>query len=217
VIRPLPGRLLVVTDRHQAPAPLPDMAEALLGAGARWIWLRDRDLPPEERRALALDLAARVARHGAVLTIGADVALAAACGAGVQLGAGDDVAAARRRLGEAALVGVSAHGLDDLRRARDAGADYATLSPIFPSPSKPGYGPALGLWALREAAGLGLPVLALGGVTAAAEARACRDAGAHGVAVMGPAMRDGAAAIVALLRWGAQQEEFDESRVSPLR
>lgn len=201
MIRPLPGRLLVVTDRHQAPAPLPDMAEALLGAGARWLWLRDRDLPPEERRALALDLAARVARHGAVLTIGADVALAAACGAGVQLGAGDDVASARRRLGDAALVGVSAHGLDDLRRARDAGADYATLSPIFPSPSKPGYGPALGLAALCEAAGLGLPVpvLALGGVTAAA-ARACRDAGAYGVAVMGPAMRGGAAAVAALLR-----------------
>ncbi len=209
MIRPLPGRLLVVTDRHQAPAPLPDMAEALLGAGARWIWLRDRDLPPDERRALALDLAARVARHGAVLTIGADVALAAACGAGVQLGAGDDVAAAQRRLGDAALVGVSAHGLDDLRGARDAGADYATLSPIFTSASKPGYGPALGLGALREAAGLGLPVLALGGVTAAA-ARACRDAGAYGVAVMGPAMRGGAAAIAALLA-------EDRSRASATR
>jgi len=110
----------------------------------------------------------------------------------------DGGAAARRRLGQAALVGVSAHGLDDLRGARDAGGDYATLSPIFPSPSKPGYGPALGLAALHEAAGLGLPVLALGGVTAAA-ARACRDAGAHGVAVMGPAMRGGVAAIAALL------------------
>ncbi len=198
--RPLPGRLLVVTDRHQAPAPLPEVVEDLLGAGARWIWLRDRDLPPDERRALARDLAARVARHGGTLTIGADVALAAACGTGVQLGAGDDVGAARRRMDDAALVGVSAHGLDDLRRARDAGADYATLSPIFPSPSKPGYGPALGLEALaalHEA--VGLPVLALGGVTAA-EARACRDAGAHGIAVMGPAMRGGAAEIAALLR-----------------
>jgi len=199
VIRPLPGRLLVVTDRHQAPAPLPEVVEELLGAGAHWIWLRDRDLPPMERRALALDLAARVARNCGVLTIGADVALAAACGAGVQLGTGDDVVAARRVLGDAALVGVSAHGLDDLRRARDAGADYATLSTIFPSPSKPGYGPALGLEALREAAGIGLPVLALGGVTAA-EARACIAAGAHGVAVMGSAMRGGAAAVAALLR-----------------
>jgi len=192
VIRPLPGRLLVVTDRHQAPAPLPEVVESLLGAGARWIWLRDRDLPAEERRALARDLATRVVRHGGTLTIGADVALAAACGAGVQLGAGADVAAARRTLGDAALVGVSAHGLDDLRRARDAGAEYATLSPIFTSVSKPGYGPALGLGALREAAGLGLPVLALGGVTAA-EAWGCIQAGAAGVAVMGEMMQGGAA------------------------
>ena len=50
-----------------------------------------------------------------------------------------------------------------------------------------------------QAAGIGLPVLALGGVTAA-EARPCRDAGAHGIAVMGRAMRDGVAAIAALLR-----------------
>jgi len=103
-------------------------------------------------------------------------------------------------LGAAALVGVAAHGIEDLRRARDAGADYATLSPIFASPSKPGYGPALGLGVLRAAASLDLPVLALGGVTAN-EAQACVEAGAHGVAVMGAAMRGGGAAILALPQW----------------
>ncbi len=86
---------------------------------------------------------------------------------------------------------MSAHSLGDLRAARDAGADYATLSPIFPTSSKPGYGPALGLDALRAATALGLPVLALGGVTAAM-ALSCRDAGAAGAAVMGEAMRGGA-------------------------
>ncbi|WP_237478941.1 thiamine phosphate synthase [Lichenibacterium dinghuense] len=189
--RPLPGRLLVVTDRHQAAEPLPELCGALLAAGLRWLWLRDRDLPPAERRALALDLAARAAQHGAALTVGADVALAVEVGAGVQLGAGADVAAARRRLGPGALVGVSAHSLADLRAARDAGADYATLSPVFPSRSKPGYGPALGLDGLRAAAAVGLPVLALGGITAGM-AGGCLEAGAAGAAVMGDAMRGGA-------------------------
>lgn len=192
---PLPSRVLVVTDRRLAAKPLPDLVEDLLGAGVRWLWLRDKDLAAPARRALALDLALRAARHGATLTVGADVALAAELGAGVQLGAGADVAAARRRLGPGRLVGVSAHGLADLRAARDAGADYATLSPVFPSASKPGYGPALGLAGLREAAGIGLPVLALGGVTAASVA-ACFEAGAAGVAVMGEAMRGGGAALV---------------------
>ncbi len=183
----LPSRLLVVTDRHQAARPLPELAETLFVAGLRWLWLRDRDLPDGERQALARDLAARAARHGATLTVGGDPRLAASCGAGVQLGSRDDVAAARRVIGPDRPIGVSAHGLDEIRAARDAGADYATLSPVFPSPSKPGYGPALGFDGLRAAAGLGFPVLALGGVTPST-ARRCLEAGAQGVAIMGPAM-----------------------------
>ena len=194
---PLPGRVLIVTDRHQAARPLPELIDEVLDAGARWVWLRDRDLPAGERRVLAIDLAARIARHGGRLTVGADTALAAACGAGVQLGAGDDVGAARRTLGAAALIGVSAHSPAEVRAARDAGADYATLSPVFASASKPGYGPALGLETLRAAASLGLPVLALGGVTAAG-APSCLAAGAAGVAVMGEVMRGGGRAAAAV-------------------
>ena len=195
--RSLPSALLVVTDRHQAPEPLPDLCEALFAAGLRWLWLRDRDLPADERRRIARALAASAARHGATLTIGADVGLAAELSAGVHLRAAAEVEAARRILGARALVGVSAHSRTDLARARDAGADYATLSPIFPSASKPGYGPALGLAALHEAAAVGLPVLALGGITAA-RAAPCRAAGAAGVAVMGEAMRSGPASLRAL-------------------
>ncbi len=187
--RPLPDRLLIVTDRHQAIRPLVEMAEAAFASGARWIWLRDRDLPERERRVLAHDLAACAARYGAVLTVGADIALAAETGAGLQIAAGADIAVLRGKLGPKAWIGVSAHSLDELRQAHDAEADYVTLSPIFPSSSKPGYGPALGLETLREAARLGLPILALGGVTVA-NACACAEAGASGVAVMGPAMRD---------------------------
>jgi thiamine-phosphate pyrophosphorylase len=69
-----------------------------------------------------------------------------------------------------------------------AGADYVTLSPIFITASKPGYGPALGVAAIEAAAKLGVSVLALGGVTADA-ARPCLDAGAAGIAVMGEIMR----------------------------
>ncbi len=86
------------------------------------------------------------------------------------------------------------------RRAA-AGADYVTLSPIFLTGSKPGYGPALGPAALaRIARRVGLPVLALGGV-GPENARACLSAGAAGVAVMGGVMRaaDPGAAVRELL------------------
>jgi thiamine-phosphate pyrophosphorylase len=183
-VNALPGRLLLVTDRSLSSRPLVETVRAAVEAGCRWVWLRDRDLERGARRRLALEVRAAIGGRAA-LTVGADVELAAEAGAqGVHLPAGADIAAARKRLGPDALVGVSAHSLADVAAARDAGADYATLSPIFPTPSKPGYGPALGLGALSEAAALGCPVLALGGVTPV-NAAACIAAGAAGVAVMG--------------------------------
>jgi thiamine-phosphate pyrophosphorylase len=185
----LPSRLLVVTDRHQAAAPLDAIAAEAVRAGARWIWLRDRDMPRSERRDLALRLIAIARRQGAHVSIGGDVALAAEVTAdGVHLAAGASVTAARAQLGAQVLLGISAHGEGDVAAAASGGADYVTLSPIFPTGSKPGYGPALGLAALTRAARLGIPVVALGGVTAASGS-ACLRAGAAGVAVMGEIMR----------------------------
>ncbi|MGE7417300.1 thiamine phosphate synthase [Methylobacterium tarhaniae] len=184
----LPARLLIVTDRHGCPEPLTDRVAACLAAGARWIWLRDRDLPAPERAALAETLAGSVARMGGALTIGRDVELAARVGAaGVQLGEASVVAPARARLGRGVLLGVSAHSLDEVRAAREAGADYVTLSPVFLTTSKPGYGPALGLGVVREAAAV-MPVVALGGIDPGT-APSCREAGAASVAVMGAVMR----------------------------
>jgi thiamine-phosphate pyrophosphorylase len=64
-----------------------------------------------------------------------------------------------------------------------------TLSPIFLTASKPGYGPAVGLAALAAAARLSPgPVVALGGI-GADNIAACLAAGARGIAVMGEIMR----------------------------
>ncbi|MGO4675158.1 thiamine phosphate synthase [Bosea sp. 2YAB26] len=185
----LPDRLLVVTDRHQAVKPLPQLVSAALAGGARWIWLRDRDLDQPERRSLAQQLHELVSMADAVLTIGGDVDLAARVGArGVHLQSAGAISAARAVLGVSALIGVSAHDEADVRAAAAAGADYVTVSPIFTTASKPGYGPALGLTVLRRCAAIGLPVVALGGITCD-RAPLCIEAGAVGVAVMGEVMR----------------------------
>jgi thiamine-phosphate pyrophosphorylase len=187
-MRPLPGPLLVITDRHQARHSIETIAAAVSRGGGRWLLLRDKDLARGERRDLAIRLAKITAEHGFALSISTDVELAAAVGAGVHLQAAAAVAPARERLGSTTIIGVSAHGLDDVVAAAAARADYVTLSPIFLTGSKPGYGPALGTPALHVAAACEIPVLALGGVTAATAA-ACLAAGARGVAVMGEIMR----------------------------
>ncbi|MBM3758699.1 MAG: thiamine phosphate synthase [Acidobacteria bacterium] len=80
------------------------------------------------------------------------------------------------------IVGVSCHDLEEVRRAEQEGADYAYLSPIFKSSSKPGYGPALGLDTLRRVVeAVSIPVIALGGVTKENEVK-CIESGAAGIA-----------------------------------
>jgi thiamine-phosphate pyrophosphorylase len=179
--------LLVITDRRQARRPLEAVAEAAFVGGCRWLSLREKDLDAPSRAALLRRLVAVGERFGAAVMVHEDVEAALAAGAaGVHLPGGAAPAAARRRLGARALIGCSTHDAAELVRV--AGADYATLSPIFASASKPGYGPALGIPRLAAAAAAApLPLIALGGVDAANIAR-CIEAGAAGVAVMGGVM-----------------------------
>lgn len=198
---PLPEPpLLIITDRGQAALPLPDLADALFAQGARWLSLRDKDMEEGERAALARLLVARARPWSAVVTLHGDPALALAVGAaGAHLPDGGDVARARALLGPGALIGASAHDGAGVARAAALRADYATLSPIFASASKPGYGPLIGADGLASAVSESrLPIVALGGVDSAAALVQCRKAGAAGAAVMGVAMRD-PPAVAALL------------------
>ena len=182
--------LLVVSDRSQARQQIVEVAEAAFRGGCRWFSLREKDLAGPERHQLLRVLVALGKCYGAVVTVHDDIDAAIAERAdGVHLPGGGDPAAARRRLGAAALIGVSAHSPEDAAGQVAAGADYATLSPIFLTQSKPGYGPALGLDAIAQAARLAPGrVVALGGIDETNIA-ACLAAGARGIAVMGEIMR----------------------------
>ena len=181
---------LLVTDRHQARQPLPSIVGAALGAGCRWISLREKDLPDAEQVALARTLLPMIRRSGARLTIHGEAALAKTCGAdGVHLPAGSDATAARALLGPQKLIGLSIHTVTEAEAINPRAADYAIAGPAFETASKPGYGPEIGRNGLAEIAAVArVPVLAIGGLntTRAAEVLA---AGPIGIAVMGSVMR----------------------------
>lgn len=181
--------LLVISDRSQARRPLPEIAEAAFKGGCRWFSLREKDLPAAARRALLAELVALGAQHGAIVTAHHDIDAVAAVGAaGVHLPGGSDPAMAQRDLPHA-LIGISTHSPEEAAAQLRAGADYVTLSPIFLTDSKPGYGPALGLEALAAAAASTTgPIVALGGI-GPHNAVECLAAGASGIAVMGEIMR----------------------------
>ena len=82
------------------------------------------------------------------------------------------------------LVGVSTHSLESARAVESMGADFVTFSPIFDTPSKREYGVPQGLDTLREVTReIGIPVLALGGITVE-RIPSVLSAGAFGVALM---------------------------------
>lgn len=182
--------VLVITDRHQASQPLLSIAVALFEGGCRWISLREPDLSSAERLNLLYRLVNYAERWKARVFVHADYDAAMTAGAaGVHLPRAGSIKTARDYLGDRAIVGMSAHNRNEVEHAAALGADYVTLSPIFETQSKPGYGPALGLNGLGAIVKtVSIPVLALGGVDAG-NAAACRAAGAAGVAIMGAAMR----------------------------
>ncbi|MFY1687948.1 thiamine phosphate synthase [Plantactinospora sp. WMMB782] len=175
-----PRGIVLVTDRWQANRPLDEVVGAAVDGGIRWVLLRERDLPRPERLDLARRLRALLAPvHGTLLVAGPDPL----DGTAVHL-----PAAGPYPPPALPLVGRSCHDLAELGRISTE--DYVTISPVLPSPSKPGYGPPLGTAGLAGlVADSPVPVLALGGLATPDQVAACLAAGAVGVAVMGALMR----------------------------
>jgi thiamine-phosphate pyrophosphorylase len=167
----IPSGVVVLTDRRLAARPLVEVVEAAVRGGAAWVILRDKDLGYAERLTLATTLRA-VLPPGRLIVAGPDPL----GGVAVHLSAADPVPAG------VTLVGRSCHAVPRL-----SSEDYVTLSPIYPTPTKPGYGPALGPSRAAALAGA-VPWLALGGVHLPQRAAACAAAGAAGIAVLGAVM-----------------------------
>lgn len=175
--------LYAITDGPRT--DLIEVCTAALAGGAALLQYRDKTADHARRRSEADALHALCMRHRVPLIINDDVGLALAVGAsGVHLGERDDtVASARARLGKHAIIGVSCY--DSIERARAmaaAGADYLAFGAFFASPTKPQARRA-GLRLLREARTFGVPLVAIGGISAD-NARQLIDAGADAVAVV---------------------------------
>ncbi|MBQ4854845.1 thiamine phosphate synthase [Rhodanobacter sp. B2A1Ga4] len=157
--------LYAITD-----GPRPDLldvvAQALTG-GATLLQYRDLSDDTARRRTEATALVQLCHAHRVPLIIDHDIALALAVGAdGVHLGRDDDEpVAVRAVLGEHAIVGVSCYGsLARAQAAARAGASYVSFGAFFPSPTKP-LAARVPVDLLRQSAALGVPRVAIGGIT----------------------------------------------------
>ena len=165
-------------------------------AGIGFVQLREKQLKAAELVALAASMVEVFARYGPptrlLINARADIAVAArADGVHLTSKPGELTPAQVRQVFAyaglpRAIVSVSCHTLDEVRRAGEAGADLILFGPVFEK--RVGgdvVSQRVGLDALRQAceAAIGTPVLALGGITAD-KVSDCEAAGAAGVAAI---------------------------------
>jgi thiamine-phosphate pyrophosphorylase len=82
------------------------------------------------------------------------------------------------------MLGRSASSIEEAEAAEAEGAAYIGAGPVWATPSKPDAEPAIGLEGLRAICeAVLIPVVAVGGIDVA-NARACIEAGAAGIAVV---------------------------------
>jgi thiamine-phosphate pyrophosphorylase len=177
--------LYAITPDEACTARLLARVEPVLAAGVSCLQYRNKSADARTRHAQAERLLPLCRASGVALVINDDMHLAAAIGAdGVHLGGDDgDIGAARRLLGAGAILGASCYDRIDLAtQAAARGATYVAFGAFHPSPTKPHAvraHPSL----LTRSAALGLPRVAIGGITAQ-HAPALVTAGADLIAVI---------------------------------
>ena len=153
--------------------------------GVEFVLVREKQLSAGDLAQICREVLRAVQGSGIRVLVAGRLDVAVAVGAdGVNLSgaAGELTALQVRELMPGAFVSVSCHSVADVLWARDGGADAVLFGPVF---GKRVAGeevvPGVGLEALREACGVGIPVFALGGVSAEG-VEACVEVGAVGVA-----------------------------------
>jgi thiamine-phosphate pyrophosphorylase len=164
-----------------------EQVKRLIAGGAALIQLRDKRAPSRVFYSDA-QAALQIARSAGVKLIindRVDIALALRAD-GVHLGQDDmPVEAARRLIGDQAVIGFSTHNLEQIREALSFPIDYLAFGPVFPTTSKRNPDPVAGLKELKLACEmvLPMPVVAIGGISPS-NASDVLNAGASSVAVI---------------------------------
>lgn len=171
-------------------------ARMALEGGCRWIQLRMKDASDDEVRKAAAEIQPMCKAHDAIFLLDDRVELAKELKAdGVHLGKNDmPVDEARRVLGEEFIIGGTANTFDDIERLARQGADYIGCGPFRFTTTKKNLAPVIGIEGYRdiiekmEAAGIDLPVVAIGGITAD-DIDDILATGVRGIAVSGTVLR----------------------------
>lgn len=158
----------VTCQRLSAGRTDPEVVDGIIRGGARIVQLREKEFSVREIYRLAVELRKKTAEAGVLLIINNHVDIALAVDAdGVHLGQDDLPVEAARKLAPELLIGASTHSVAEALQARDEGADYINIGPIFPTRTKEGVHSFLGPEAIPEISSrVQLPFTVMGGIKA---------------------------------------------------
>ena len=180
-------RIYAITDVSISGLSHAEQVALLADGGATLVQIREKHAPPLQFYEQAKAAMAVAREHGVQIIINDRVDVALAVGAdGVHLGQDDlPPEAARRLLGDNAVIGCSTHSLSQALEVTKLPVDYIAIGPIFQTSTKENPSPVVGLDGLRvvrEAIGK-LPLVAIGGITPA-NIEEVIEAGADAVAMI---------------------------------
>lgn len=186
----------IVDGALRTVGPLPQLAAIAAANGATIIQYRDKQASTREMVENAIAIRETLVGSGVPLVVNDRVDVALAAGAdGVHLGRDDmPPAAARRLLGDGAIIGLTVKNAADADTVIAAPVDYACIGGVFETLSKDNPDPPVGLAGFATlhrriaAARADLPVGAIAGIDAQ-RARAVVAAGASGIAVISAIFR----------------------------
>jgi len=175
---------------------IPQQVRMVIDGGCRWIQLRMKHASDDEVEAMARQIIPMCEESGTILVIDDRVEVVMRTKVhGVHLGKNDmDPAQAREYLGPHAIIGCTANTAADITSLAGLAIDYIGLGPFRHTDTKANLAPVIGLEGYRRimaeirAAGIELPVVAIGGITSA-DVTPLLQAGASGVAVSGAILR----------------------------
>ena len=176
--------IVCVTNRKLCGEDFLARIERIAAAGPKAIVLREKDLSPEEYRALAKEALSICEKRGVPCILHSFADIAAELGAEAahlpldKLTELPEEIKARFR-----VIGASCHSREDALLAEKAGATYITAGHVFATDCKKGL-PPRGLSFLREVCeAVDIPVYAIGGISPE-NVSSVREAGAAGACVM---------------------------------
>lgn len=171
LLKPVTPNLILITDSQRLSRDrfFEVVSEALAG-GVDAVLVREKQMDSARLLAFTSHLRELTSSHKAKLIIHTQADIAKAVSAdGVHLASTDlaEIPSVREWLNNPDMtISASCHNEIELGFVQRFGADYAFLSPVFPTQSHPGE-PHLGMETFRKMTGTtSLPVIALGGINA---------------------------------------------------